>query len=365
LTSAVLDLDVLYEKELAINFSLLNPKIYDDKTTDPFDETSTLNRVQHARVGVKLNFPNVNSYDIGHVFHKSNTLVDDGWGSGGLASTPAVCQDQDNGDGPVKAGGWSGSFVTGNSFLRVAAHEFAHMFSANHTFNGEGQSCDSAIDDDTAYEIGSGTTLMSYAGICDDDQNVPESFLRDDYFHVHSLFQMVNYVQSLGDCPTNQVPLNNTAPQVTANSCGGEIRIPRGTPFYLNGTIAPLFRSFPPTSASDRYFPTLAALANGADSDPFQAIPNVNRTMNFQLTVRDGNPEAGGVSSDEVQVEVMGTGPLRVQNVSSLTAGETSTITWSTNNSGDLCATAKMLLSVDGGLTYPFTIASGLDYSSV
>jgi len=202
LTSAVLDLDVLYEKELAINFSLLNPKIYDDKTTDPFDETSTLNRVQHARVGVKLNFPNVNSYDIGHVFHKSNTLVDDGWGSGGLASTPAVCQDQDNGDGPVKAGGWSGSFVTGNSFLRVAAHEFAHMFSANHTFNGEGQSCDSAIDDDTAYEIGSGTTLMSYAGICDDDQNVPESFLRDDYFHVHSLFQMVNYVQSLGDCPT-------------------------------------------------------------------------------------------------------------------------------------------------------------------
>lgn len=402
LTSAVLDLDVLYEKELAINFSLLNPKIYDDKTTDPFDETSTLNRVQHARVGVKLNFPNVNSYDIGHVFHKSNTLVDDGWGSGGLASTPAVCQDQDNGDGPVKAGGWSGSFVTGNSFLRVAAHEFAHMFSANHTFNGEGQSCDSAIDDDTAYEIGSGTTLMSYAGICDDDQNVPESFLRDDYFHVHSLFQMVNYVQSLGDCPTNQVPLNNTAPQVTANSCGGEIRIPRGTPFYLNGsatdsensnlqytweqydedgagsrptqgfigsdasgsTIAPLFRSFPPTSASDRYFPTLAALANGADSDPFQAIPNVNRTMNFQLTVRDGNPEAGGVSSDEIQVEVMGTGPLRVQNVSSLTAGETSTITWSTNNSGDLCTTAKMLLSVDGGLTYPFTIASGLDYSS-
>jgi len=399
---AIMDLDVLFEKEMAINFEALEPRIYMDKTLDPFDETSSLNRVQQARVGVKLNFP-VDSYDIGHVFHKSNTLEDDGWGTGGLAETPAACRQGETPDGPIKAGGWSGSFETGNSFLRVAAHEFGHMFSAQHTFNGSGAlACDGAIDPETAYEIGSGTTIMSYAGICDDEQNIPELYKEDDYFHIHSLFQMVSYVESLGDCPMSQVPLSNTAPSVTANPCGGEIRIPRGTAFYLEGSatdsentdlkytweqydedgadnsntrgfigsaasgssVAPLFRSFPPSEDAGRYFPTLEALGEGPASDPFQALPNVSRGLNFQLTVRDGNTEAGGVSSDEVQVQVQGTGPLRIQNVGSITAGQISTINWNLNGSQDLCSTAKILLSVDGGFSYDYVLAEGVDYTA-
>ena len=49
------------------------------------------------------------------------------------------------------------------------------MFSATHTFNREGESCDDAISETSAFEIGSGTTIMSYNGICAPAQNIEGS----------------------------------------------------------------------------------------------------------------------------------------------------------------------------------------------
>lgn len=396
IAAAVMDLNVLYGSEFAVRFNLLNPILYSDKNTDPFDPDGAGRTVQ-AAIAVDEVF-NINSYDIGQVFHKSTS--DDGWGTGGVAYRGVVCNPNFQSGGPLKAGGWSGSFVSGNSFLGILAHEVAHMFGAEHTFNGIGSSCTDAISETAAFEIGSGTTLMSYNGICDADQNIPSSGVADNYFHVHSVFQMVNYMNDDGTC-ASETPLNNSAPTVTPNECGGVIRIPENTPFYLKGsatdpentnllycweqynqdgpgtptqgdignavansTVAPLFRSFPPKTAPDRYFPDLKTLAEGASSDPFQVLPNRNRTLDFQLTVRDGNEDGGGIASAEVQVIVENNGPLRVQNVNSLDAGVTTSIAWSLNNTEDMCSKAKLLLSIDGGQTYPFTIASDLDYSS-
>lgn len=399
IAAAVMGLNVIYENELSVSFDLLDPVLFANPNTDPFipDNGAGDTRTTQAAQAVNANFA-LGSYDVGHVFHKSEE--DDGWGSGGIARLGAVCDDGISGGGPAKAAGWSGSFVSGNSFIGLAAHEFGHMFNATHTFNGSGESCDDAISSTSAFEIGSGTTLMSYQGICSEAQNIPGGGVANHYFHVHSLFQMVNYINNQTPCADN-IPTTNTPPVPNANSCGGMIQIPRNTPFFLQGNAgdqqmdnltycweqydedgpntntqglignaaadnssAPLFRSFPPTSENIRYFPDLVSLANGPTSDPFQALSNRSRVLNFQFTVRDNNPDGGGIASDEVQVEVVNSGPLVLDNVSSLTAGMSTTITWSTNGTEDICSQVKLLLSVDGGVTYPFTMLSGIDYGA-
>ncbi|MDF1698401.1 MAG: M12 family metallo-peptidase [Saprospiraceae bacterium] len=401
IAATVNGLNVIYENELSARLNILQPFLYKNSNTDIFipDEMGGDGRTTQAGRAVDMHF-NVNSYDIGHVFHK--TVTDDGWSSGGVATLGVVCNSNTSQSGsPLKARGWSGSFNNNNNnWISLAAHEFGHMFSATHTFNGEGESCDDAISGTSAYEIGSGTTIMSYQGICATAQNITGSGVADNYFHVHSLFQMVSYVEQFGDCAT-EVPLNNTVPEVTANPCGEEIRIPKNTPFMLSGSatdaeedeltftweqydedgagsltqgfignqasnssIAPLFRSFSPSPDTTRYFPQLSTLLEGAASDKFDVLPNRARTLHFQFTARDNNEDGGSVASDEVEVIVEDNGPLTVQNLTAIEAGSPVDLTWALNGTEDMCDLADILLSVDGGITYSIVLAEGVDYSA-
>lgn len=406
MAAAMMGINTIFEKELAVRFFPIDIDVFRDKNTDPFDPdpSGDENRPDEASQGVNFKFPSGN-YDIGHVFHRSEE--NDGWGSGGIARLVAVCRDNIQNGGPIKAKGWSGSSNTsGNGFIALASHEFAHMFGATHTFNGDGgldnsTTCTDAASSTSAYEIGSGTTIMSYQGLCDPDQNVPSGGITDNYFHVHSLFQMLNFINDEAfECATS-IPLNNTPPTVIPNECGGIIQIPKNTPFFLNGkaedeegdnllycweqydedgagtptlgqigsaaansATAPLFRSFPPSSESIRYFPTLSTLAEGASSNPFEVLANRERDLLFQLTVRDQHSEGGGMATEELEVQVKSEGPLSLLSITTITAGEPRMITWQTNGSDDLCDKAKLLLSIDGGQTFPFTVATDLDYAS-
>jgi len=64
-------------------------------------------------------------------------------------------------------------------------HEMGHQFGATHTQNND---CNRSIA--SAFEPGSGSTIMSYSGIC--FPNVQEN--SDDYFHGYSIQQINTYL---------------------------------------------------------------------------------------------------------------------------------------------------------------------------
>jgi len=388
------DISAIYENDLSIELILSSgsPQIFSDSGSDPFDP-SFGGRTNQAQDVIEDNF-SLGVYDVGHVFHVHSS--GDGWDSGGVAGLGVVCNDF------RKASGWSGSFNNvGNGFVNLAAHEFGHQFNATHTFNGSGGSCEDNITNATSYEIGSGTTIMSYQGICEADQNITSGGEADNYFHTNSLERMIEYVEE-NVCNENRwVEDNNTPPEANANPCGVEFSLPRRTPFFLNGEgfdadgddltycweeydvdpsgntqgfigvtagnsgTAPLFRSFPPTTNTIRYFPSQDAVLSG-DTE-FEALPRVPRDINMRLTVRDNNPEGGGVDWDEITIDVVREGPLTLtapNGAEILQAGDQVEITWALNGSEAFCATATIKASFDGGATFPVTLATGVDFAA-
>lgn len=425
ITNSVNAMNLIYEKDLAVTLTLTNTEVYTNAATDPFtpDNASSASglgtgdgRTNQAAEAVNADFA-IGTYDIGHVFHTHDGLLetdinDDGWSGGGVAGLGVVCReldwtlgDSDATFGPAKAAGWSGSFSnTGNGWIGLVTHEFGHMFSAPHTFNGTNTApgnCTNNISSTSAYEIGSGTTIMSYNGLCQADNNIPASGTADNYFHAMSIEQMNSYITSApgNSCGTDG-PVMNAIPVVDTDPCSSTaLTVPIGTPFTLTGQatdadgdalsycweqvdedgagtptqgaigavaaanpLAPLFRSFPPSSDPSRSFPSLSDIKNGISSD-FEVLSTVARTMNFALTVRDCN---GGIACESRQVDVVDSGPLVVNNPcgAGLNAGDATALTWNTNGSDALCTNVDILMSIDGGCNFNYTLASGVAYSA-
>ena len=90
-----------------------------------------------------------------------------------------------------------------------------------------------------------------------------------------------------------------------------------------------------------------------------------DRTLHFRLTVRDGRTGGGGVSStDTALVLAPSAGPFLVTSQATpatLVSGGTQTITWDVANTNVApvgVREVKISLSLDGGLTFPYTLAS-------
>ena len=367
-------LNVLYEKELSIRFTLLTP--HNSPTAIANQDLNAVQTILTAQ------FPG--GYDLGHAFHHTSA-----GGGSGLAGLGIVCSSGSKGRG------WSGANPSnGALFMDIFYHEVAHQFNAPHTYNGTGSSCTAQISTISAYEIGSGTTIMSYSGSCGVGQNIGESDLR---FHTHSLEAMSSFASGSGNCATNTAT-GNTPPVVNANPSGGTYSIPKSTPFELTGsgadangdviqycweqynedgigaptqgmigatagasTLAPLFRCYPVTSSLTRTFPALSYILSNTPYD-FEPLPSVARTLNFRLTGRDNRVGGGGIHCSAVAVNVINTAtPFAVTSQNAATTwaangSNTATVTWDvagTTAAPISCANVTILFSTDGGVTFP------------
>ncbi len=399
-------ISAIFNNELSfrLQYSAGRTEYFRDPSTDPFipDQMGGDNRPNQAGTVVG-NLFNSAIYDVGHVFHQHKD--GDGWGNGGIAQLRSVCR---NTGTPIsKSRGWSGAYDNvGNGWISLATHEFGHQFGANHTFNGIGGSCDDAIAETNSYEIASGTTIMSYNGICGQGQNIPSGDALDNYFHIKSLEEMYDYVYNNtgGTCGT---PTDNTNLPSLINDapCGDQFRIPKSTPFKLTANVtqqnsenntltycweqidedgpgtptsgkkgtaagsdprAPLFRSFPPTNTPTRYFPSLSLLINGGTND-FEPLPSVARILNFNLSVRDNVAEGGTVANDDLRITVENSGPfvmVRPNGGETINAGSPENITWNTNGSNALCQKVRIRLSIDGGKSFNTVLAENVDYAA-
>lgn len=387
MTTAITRVNSVFENDLAVSMQLVANNadlIFLDPDTDPYDNSDISAMLGQNQITCD-NVISDENYDIGHVF---STSVD-----GGVATLAVVCKSG------LKARGTTGDPIpTGDNFyFDVVAHEIGHQFGAHHTFNGDEGSCGFAGQRNaaTAVEPGSGSTLMAYAGYCAPQNVQTNSSL---YFHTISIEEIRNYIinGSGGSCPveTNLI-LNVNVPVVDA---GADFIIPKGTPYKLvgtasdadgdpisfcweqvdngitavppsaNSTTGALYRSFDPVTENTRYFPNVNTLITGSTSSTWEVTPAVSRELNFKLSVRDNNIEAGQVVSDDLKVTVTdAAGPFVVtsQNTEDLVwvPGAQETITWDvagTDGNGINASQVNILLSTDGGRTFSTSLAANV-----
>lgn len=372
----------VFETDLGVTLELIANNdlvVFTDPDTDPY--TNSLNSQVQNTLTSTIGEAN---YDVGHLFHR----VDDPEQNNGNAGfIGAVCADNQKGSG------FSASFEPeGDVFdLDYVAHELGHQFGANHTWSYESEGTG------VQAEPASGTTIMGYAGIVLGNNVAPNG---DDYFHFNSILQIATYLQSVA-CAQTTVQANSP-PVLTPV---GDYTIPKGTAFVLEGvandpdvgdvltytweqindgvvttsTFGPTnpsganFRSLPPTTDPARYFPRLTEVVQGnltqinpVINDVWETVSDIERTLSFACTVRDNAVGGGQVVSDVLDVNVIkAAGPFVVTSQASnetYQAGSLQEVTWdvaNTNSSPIDAQTVDIFLSLDGGFSFPITLADG------
>jgi hypothetical protein len=359
----------VYETEMAVRMTLVASNssiIYTNAATDPYTNSSGSTMLGQNQATCDSVIGSAN-YDIGHVFST---------GGGGVAQLGVVCTSS-------KARGVTGNgSPTGDSFwIDYVAHEMGHQFGANHTFNSQTSNCGGGNRSGThAYEDGSGTTIMAYAGICGADNLQPHS---DPYFTFDSLGAINSFITGTATCSSNAAT-GNTAPTVVA---GAASTIPANTPFTLTATgndangdpitfcweerdlgaaatvasgdngTSPIIRSVNPTTSPSRTVPRWSTLLGGAPLFG-EILPTTMRTLNWRVSVRDNRSGAGGYGTGDRTISVFSTGAAFAVTApnTNVTWSGTQTVTWTvagTTGNGINCANVRILLSTDGGNTFP------------
>lgn len=370
----------VYESEVAVRMTLIPNDtllIYTNAATDPFTNGNG-SAMLSENIATCNSVIGAANYDIGHVFST---------GGGGVAYLGVPCTAN-------KAGGVTGSgSPVGDAFdIDYVAHEMGHQFGGSHTFNASTGSCSGNRTASAAFEPGSGITIMAYAGICTATNDLAPNSIA--YFHTYSFDQITTYITTGNgnSCPT-ATATGNTPPTVVPDALN--YTIPYLTPFTLNATgsdangdaltysweeydlgasgnwnapvgDAPIFRPFSPVTTGARTFPKISDIVNNTTTIG-EILPSYARTLKFRVTVRDNRVGGGGVMhpDDTVRVNVINTGAafaVTAPNTALIwTSGQPATVTWNVGGSNAApinCANVSILLSTDGGFTYPVTILS-------
>ena len=375
-------INFIYERDLSIRLILVENEdqvIFQDAATDPYPVTGT-NQILLINSLVVNQIIGEENYDLAMVLTNGGCCG---------AATSSVC-----------------GVEKGNSFgryngLRVTAHEIGHMFSARHTW----AYCNSS-GEFTSTEPGSGTSIMSYSDVnCGSMTNNVVFGAPSNFFGVVSAELNNTYINNL-TCNYDALPTGNTIPTITMPA--GGFHIPKETPIILDATVTDpdddaltysweqankllvdfnlglplnteptaadgdvaIQRIYDPVSTSQRIIPALDNILNETStttntSTITERYPTYTRNMKYRLYVRDNNPGAGGTAQQEISFEVDGTaGPFIItsQNAATTwTAGVAQTITWNvanTDNANVNTQNVNILLSKDGGYTWPYTLAA-------
>ncbi len=385
-----------YEKDLAIHLNLIATTvnvIYYNAGSDPYSPAATgaggaWNGELQATLTSVIGEAN---YDIGHLFGASG-------GGGNAGCIGCVCVDGAKGSGFTSP---ADNIPQGDNFdIDYVAHEVGHQMGGNHTFTFSNQTGLQPV------EVGSGITIMGYAGITPQDV-APHSI---DIFHERSI-QQIQTNMAGKSCPvTTSLTGINATPVVNPLT---NYTIPISTPFALTGTASdanpgdaltycweendnatstfgaqsvasptkangPNWLSFTHSNNATRTFPLLATILAGSSvTGPLpggdaganiEALSSVARSLNFRLTVRDNRPyngtAIGQTSFADMTVTVDASGPFLITSQNSAVSyqgGSSQTVTWSVNgtNAGPVnAANVKISWSSDGGTTFPTVLVA-------
>ncbi|MDH5354225.1 MAG: M12 family metallo-peptidase [Gammaproteobacteria bacterium] len=338
--NAINRVNEIYERDLSIRLLIVasNDQLIDDTGTvnpDFYDaygnekDGASLLNVNQDWIDTKITSGN---YDVGHIFTT---------GGGGVAGLGVVCNSSVKARGVT---GLPGSYLKSDMFyIDFLSHEIGHQFGAEHSFNGTTGGCfGNRSPLPSHFEPGSGSTIMAYAGTCGAENIQLNS---NATFHAGSISQIDTFVSSGGgaSCRSN-LAVSNTDPSANANANSiTNFTIPQNTAFQLVGSGTDsdlvgdtlsyqwdqmdtgtatdcltlgqdlndnaLFRSYEPRPSGERDFPALGTQLHNLD-DPSEVLPSTARSLNFRLTVRDGN---SGQATDNITLNVdSGSGPFRI-----------------------------------------------------
>lgn len=363
----------IYEKEMAVHFTVLDiPElIYEDPNTDPYPDYSMddMNaEVQKVLTQVVGN----DNYDIGHLFvqNTGNAL-----GSGLVSNVGSICNNTTSNTDQKKGAAHSAiDNPSGDTFIKVVAHEIGHQLGANHIYSH------SVYNNFSQVEPGSGSTIMGYAGIVGIAGANVQNY-SDHYFNTFNLTEMQNLLS--GKTCGQKTLINNNPPVINPMS---EMTIPKETPFVLTASAVDpdgdtfsynweqadpaakriltttgtnekgaIVRSRIPVNSPTRYIPKLDLVMNGilTSTSEWESVPRVARELNFKVTTRDNNinPQT---SNGSQKIKVGEDGPFKIISQSLYTNIE-SALRWdvaNTNANPYNVVNVKIDYTTDNGATW-------------